>query len=324
MRWRPPPRRRHPPPFRRHSIGNSAKSMRRGSGRPSFLRSFGLVFRAYARVARKIAALTGQSATTPSDPLFEVLWSGSLRRIAGASPCVRRNRYRKRYLLVARRCIFELWPVVRERVRGRSRSRPHSSVKCDGREVEQAIGFAMSKLVQDEDAVAEVFSVVDAALFLRGDVSLKCASWVVVITFEYAAKWAWEMEWDQGASDGEYSWTDRRELMLSRCSRDRFDDAEKQASFEVVSARFDEVVARVVAKVPQVMVRAADDVAADLFNCMVVRSVVGRECHFWESVLQAYACGAWPCGWADGGEDLACGRLVVWFPGGGALAGSEG
>ena len=116
--------------------------------------------------------------------------------------------------------------------------------------------------------------------------------------------------WNELYGDGEYTWTDLRERQMSKVhglgyKLDGYRESEKDLAeyLGVVLNSFD--------RVDEKYEELADDVTADLCNCLESRAVQGNAPGFFEKLFDVYKQGLWPCGW-DG--NYPEGRFIAYVP----------
>ena len=115
----------------------------------------------------------------------------------------------------------------------------------------------------------------------------------VVRNFEQALKMAKQ----QTYGDAEYLWTDIREMEMSRVKAVGYTIAEFAQSKEKLAENIKLFTMFIRRRLDEQHRDLLDDVVADLYNCAVARAIQGNSPGFFETLLDVYKTGGWPCGW---------------------------
>lgn len=133
------------------------------------------------------------------------------------------------------------------------------------------------------------------------------AKWSVVRNLEEARSYAY----DATIGDEEFTWTDLRELQLSKVYSELYKLPEQSLFFESFKMMFEPSKRMLVKQFKSTNYWSViNDITADLFNCALNRAL-GVVSPLFEQIFDAYRAGGWPCGWEGHHPN---GRLVVYFP----------
>jgi hypothetical protein len=128
-----------------------------------------------------------------------------------------------------------------------------------------------------------------------------------ITDFEQAKNYCW----NELYGDGEYTWTDLRELQMSKVKGlgykiDGFKETKKDLD-EYLGVILNSFHDRVDEKYQEI----SDDATADLRNCLISRAIQGNEPGFFENLFGAYKHGLWSYGWDGKYPD---GQLIAYIP----------
>ena len=112
------------------------------------------------------------------------------------------------------------------------------------------------------------------------------------------------------------SWADIRGLEMSKVWEPLYalpDSAEAQARFTALT---EEVADSISKSLPARFRDIADEIGADFRACIINRATEETPSGFYETLLDVYFAGCWPCGWEGPYPE---GSLIVYNPHGGIL-----
>ncbi|MEW4370455.1 hypothetical protein [Paenibacillus kandeliae] len=152
-----------------------------------------------------------------------------------------------------------------------------------------------------------VEEVIDVARKMNHAVSVEKPKGIV-ITNEYSdiEKYAF----DELYGEDEYTWSDIRQLENSEVKGKLYElDAEsKPEGLEDLT----EVIADILREsIPEEYSAFFENVVVDLKNCAINRAVNGKVDTFYETILQIYKSGGFPCGWQGNYPDE--GQIIAYY-----------
>lgn len=116
------------------------------------------------------------------------------------------------------------------------------------------------------------------------------------------------LEYKMNSEEG-YSWTDIRELVMSKVNEDKY-LMENYKEFNKKIDDFELLISKNL-KIAKEYRETLDDAYADIVNCAICRAIYGKNDGFFEKLYNVYKSGGWPCGWEGNFPE---GKLIAFYP----------